>query len=45
MLILIGERRGDVNLDGIHVYYVSDRVDWRDLESVQLGQARQGERR
>ena len=42
VLVLVGERRGDFTLGSIPVYNVSDRVYWRELESVQLNQARQG---
>jgi len=42
VLVLVGERRSGVSLDGIPVYYVSDRVDWRELDSVQLDQEHQG---
>jgi len=45
VLVLVGERRSGVSLDGIPVYYVSDRVGWRELDSVQLDQAHQGRHR
>ena len=42
VLVLVGERLGDLSLGSIPVYHVSDQVQWRELESVQLDQARQG---
>ena len=42
VLVLVGERRRSFSLDGIPIYHVSDRVYWRELESVQLDPARQG---
>ena len=44
-LVLVGKRRGSFSLEGIPVYYVSDQVHWRELDSVQLAQTRQGEQR
>ncbi|MQF48593.1 DUF58 domain-containing protein [SAR202 cluster bacterium AC-647-N09_OGT_505m] len=41
VLILVGDRLSGFSLDGIPVYSVSDQVYWRELESVQLHQARQ----
>ncbi|MDP6101881.1 MAG: DUF58 domain-containing protein [Dehalococcoidia bacterium] len=45
VLVLVGEQWRGVSLGSIPVYHVSDRVDWRDLESVQLDQVRQEEQR
>ena len=42
VLVLVGERQGGFSLGGIPIYQVSDRVYWRELESVQLHQAHQG---
>ena len=42
VLVLVGEQRGSLGLNGIPVYNVSDQVYWRELEAVQLYQARQG---
>jgi uncharacterized protein (DUF58 family) len=45
VLVLVGEQWRGVSLGGIPVYHVSDRADWRDLESVQLDQVRQEDQR
>jgi hypothetical protein len=37
----VGDRLSGFSLDGIPVYSVSDQIYWRELESVQLHQARQ----
>ena len=44
VLVTVGESQGDFSLGRIPVYHVSAQVYWRELESVQLDQARQGGR-
>jgi uncharacterized protein (DUF58 family) len=44
VLIVIGEKNTSISMNGLPVYHVSDQVYWRELESVQWDQVREGVR-
>jgi uncharacterized protein (DUF58 family) len=42
VLVTVGGQRGGFSPDGLPIYYVSDQVYWRELESVRLLNTAQG---